>query len=114
MVVLSRQLRFVEGPMVWAVTSHAKLRLIATDDFTQSALMGIHGWRWDNARTFTFAIDYALPDGEVPWPGARVSLETSDLSQACEMVAYGLSKATGTANVFRKPTDPAETAGPNA
>jgi len=39
---------------------------------------------------------------------ARVVLETHDLLQACEMIAYGLSKATGIAYMFRRPTEPTE------
>jgi hypothetical protein len=43
-----------------------------------------------------------MPDGEAPWPGAQVQLATHDVPQACEMIAYGLSKATGLAYTLRK------------
>jgi hypothetical protein len=93
MLGLLRYLPAIEGPPVWALTSHEKLHLVATDDYRQRSLVAIRGGGFGEA--FSFGIEYALPEGEAPWAGAGMLLGTHETWQACEMVAHGLSKATG-------------------
>ena len=100
MLELLRFLPAIEGPPVWAVTSHENLHLVASDDYRQRSLIVIRGGGFGEA--FSFSIEYPMPDCEAPWPGARVLLATHDTWQACEMVAYGLSKATGITYSCRK------------
>jgi len=89
MLELLVHLREVDGPAVWAVTSHADLHLVAGDDYRLTPLVTI---RCDGC---WFAVEYLMPTREAPWPGARVLGNTDDPSQACKMVAFGLSKAIG-------------------
>lgn len=108
MLELVRLLPAIDGPLVWAVTSHHRLHLLAVDDFTSPSLAAI--WGYGGGEGFTFAIEFPLPDGEAPWPGARMLFSTRDTWQACEMVAYGLSRATGVAYSCRKQAGPGDTA----
>ena len=85
----------IEGPPVWAVTSHADLHLVATDDYRQKSLVAIRGDGFGEA--FSFGIEYPVPAGEAPWPGARMLLSTQSTLEACELVAHALSQATGAA-----------------
>jgi hypothetical protein len=104
MLELLRLLPAIDGPPVWAVTSHEDLHLVATDDYHQRSLVTVRGGGFGEA--FSFGIEYPMPDGEAPWPGAHVLLGTHDAWQACEMVAYGLSKATGVVYSCRKHAEP--------
>lgn len=78
----------IEGPPVWAVTSHADLHLLDKDDYQSRTLASIR------CGEFHFEIEYPMPSSEAPWPGACVRAQTNDPMRACEMVAFGLSKAT--------------------
>ena len=104
MLELLRLLPAIDGPPVWAVTSHADLHLVASDDYRQRSLVVIRGGGFGEA--FSFGIEYPVPDEEAPWPGARMLLGTHSSWQACEMVAYGLGKATGVAYSCRKLAEP--------
>lgn len=89
MLELLAQLRKISGPPVWAVTSHADLNLVAGDDYRLPSLVTVRcGGEW-------FHVEYLMPAAEAPWPGSRVVSQTDDLDLACEMVAFGLGKATG-------------------
>ncbi len=104
MLELLHLLSAIDGPPVWAMTSHARLLLVAGDDYRQPSLVVIRGGGLGEA--FSFGIEYAVPDSEAPWPGARMLLGTRDTREACEMVAYGLSKSTGVAYSCRKHAEP--------
>jgi hypothetical protein len=104
MLELLRLLPTIDGPPVWALTSHADLLLVAADDYKQRLLVAIRGGGF--GESFSFGIDYPVPDSEAPWPGARMLLGTHSSRQACEMVAFGLSKATGVAYSCPKPAEP--------
>ena len=104
MLELLRLLAGIEGPAMWAVTSHANLHLVASDDYQLPSVVEIRGGGFGEA--FSFGIEYLMPDSEAPWPGARVLLGSNEVLLACEMVAYGLSKATGVTYTFRNPAEP--------
>jgi hypothetical protein len=95
MLELLVQLREVDGPAVWAVTSHANLILVAGDDYRLPWLVTV---RCDGD---WFEVEYVMPPGEAPRPGACVLSRTGDPVQACKMVVFGLSKATGATNTDR-------------
>jgi hypothetical protein len=104
MLELLRLLPAIDGPPVWAVTSHADLHLVASDDYRQRSLVAVRGGGVGEA--FSFGVEYPVPDGEAPWPGAQMLLGTHDTVVACEMVAYGLGKATGVAYSYRRHAEP--------
>jgi hypothetical protein len=101
---LLRLLPAIDGPPVWAMTSHPDLHLVATDDYRQPSVVVVRGGGFGQA--FSFGIEYPMPDVEAPWPGARVLLGTHEAWQACEMVAYGLCEATGITYSCRKHAEP--------
>ncbi len=103
MLELLRYLRSIDGPPVWAITSHADLLLVDAEKPARR-LIAIRGGGFGEA--FSFGIEYPMPEGEAPWPGTRVLLGTHDTWQACEMIAYGLSKATGVDYSCRKRAEP--------
>jgi hypothetical protein len=95
MLDLLRRLREIEGPLIWAVTSHASLHFVPDNDWRLPALVSIRSdGNW-------FAIEYRMPPGEAPWPDAYVRGQTDDVTRASEMVAFGLTKATGTVHTVR-------------
>jgi hypothetical protein len=93
MLELLPYLRAINGPPIWALTSHEILVLVS-DDECHTRLMTIQHCGY--GQSGSFKIQYPMPTDEAPWPGAEVVLGTHDLAQASEMVAYGLCKATGT------------------
>jgi hypothetical protein len=103
MLELLERLPSIEGPPVWALTSHSRLALIARDDWRQRSLVMVAGCGL--GELFGFSIEYSMPDDEAPWPGAVVRVGTHDVLQACEMIAYGLAKATGVKYSFRRPVE---------
>jgi hypothetical protein len=93
-------LRAIEGPPIWAVTSLASLNFVADNDWRLPVLVSIQcGGNW-------FAIEYRMPPNEAPWPEAFVRGQTDDMARACEMVAFGLTKATGTTHTVNRPLTP--------
>jgi hypothetical protein len=64
-----------------------------------------------SGRGGAFRIQYPVPDAEAPWPGAVMLLGAHDVGQACEMVAYGLSKARGIAYSYQRHAEPHATDG---
>jgi hypothetical protein len=110
MIELLRLLPDIDGPPVWAVTSHADLHLVAGDDYRLPALVSVRGGGSGGA--FSFGIEYPVPAADAPWPGARMLLGTHNTRQACEMVAYGLGRATGVSYSCRKQAEPGTAADP--
>jgi hypothetical protein len=87
MLVLIRHLRELEGPSVWANTSHETLHLKAGDDYRLPTLVSIEcSGDW-------FHLRYLMPTREAPWPGAYVTGQTPDVQRAGEMILFGLQKA---------------------
>ncbi|WP_143393006.1 hypothetical protein [Fimbriiglobus ruber] len=112
MLELLRLLPAIGGAPMWAVTSHADLHLVATDDYRQQSLVTVRGGGSGDA--FSFCIEYPVPNGEAPWPGTRMLLSTHDAWQACEMIAYSLRKTTGAAYSCHKQAEQNAAADPAA
>lgn len=64
MLELLRLLRAVDGPPVWAVTSHASLHLVPADDYREPSLVVVRGGGYGAA--FSFGIEYLMP-AAVAW-----------------------------------------------
>lgn len=64
MLELLRHLPTINGPSVWAVTSHVDLHLVASDDYRQPSLVVIRCGGYGEA--FGFSIEYPMPSSEAP------------------------------------------------
>jgi hypothetical protein len=104
MLELLRLLPGIDGPPVWAMTSHADLLLVSSDDYPQQRLVAIRGNGF--GEVFSFRIEFQMPASEAPWPGARVLLGTHNTAEACAMVAHGLRQATGANYSVPTPAEP--------
>ena len=94
MLDLLHRLRAINGPPIWAVTSHANLHFVSGDDYRLPVLVSVLcGGDW-------FYIEYRMSADEAPWPDAYVRAKTDDVERAGEMVAFGLTKATGVAHTI--------------
>lgn len=87
MLDLLQHLREIDGPAVWAVTSHASLNLLAGDDYRLPTLVRV------NSDGQCFVIEYRMPANEAPWPDAYVHGRTLDVVRAGDMIVFGLRKA---------------------
>jgi hypothetical protein len=84
MLEFFRVLRDQPGPGVWALTSHARLCLLAGDDYTLPCLAML------SSVGDVFHVECRVPNGEGPWPDAYVRGVAGDVTQAVEMARYGL------------------------
>lgn len=91
MLELLRHLETVDGPALWAMTSHDSLCLLAGDDYALPILVAV---RCDG---IPFYIEYRMAQDKAPWPDAYVTGITADVHQAVEMITFGLSEAMGAA-----------------
>jgi len=92
MVELLEYLRTsIEAPAVYAVTSHLRLRLIASDDYRSPTLATVEAVI-DGPKTFAFDIAYEIPWAEAPWENAWVHGLAIDVPQAAEMILIALRR----------------------
>lgn len=101
MLELLGRLRTVEGPSVWAVTSHAWLNLVPGDDYRLPTLVSIcSDGDW-------FVLEYRMPPDEAPWPDAYITGRTNDLERAVEMIRFGLQEALTAGDLEIQDNEPA-------
>ncbi len=81
----------VDGPSVYAVTSHFRLRLISGDDYTLPTLATVEAVI-DGPNTFGFEIAYEMPQKDAPWNNAWVRGLAFDVPQAAEMILIALHR----------------------
>jgi hypothetical protein len=76
------------GPVVWGLTSHERLALLAADDWDSRTLVLI-----EPTPAGTWQIQCALPADRAPWPEAVVWGYTEELAEAVRRVRLGLEWA---------------------
>ena len=91
-------------PVVWGLTSMARLRLHATNDWRARTLVFIS----PNADG-SWNIDCALPPDRCPWPDAAVTGHTEELAEAVRRVHLGLQWA----GLLAAPTEAEPSAAPD-
>jgi hypothetical protein len=75
---------------VWGLTSLYHLKLLAADDWKTPWYVSIAP-----AVSGRFAIEYLLPEGEAPWPNARVLGESESVEAAVDMILLAMQKSRG-------------------
>jgi hypothetical protein len=83
----------VNGPAIFAVTSHFRLRLIAGDDYRLPTLVTVEAVI-DGPKTFGFDIAYEPPPAEAPWKNAWVHGLAIDVPDAANMIQIALCRNT--------------------
>jgi hypothetical protein len=92
MVHLLDELNAVDGPSVFGVTSHFRLRLITDDDYRSPTLATINAVI-DGPKTFGFDIAYPMPTDAAPWDNAWVHGLAFDVPMALPMIQTALRRS---------------------
>jgi hypothetical protein len=75
---------------IWALTSHARLCLLARDDWESPWLVQIEALSWGG-----FEIRYLLPQDAAPWPQATVLGFAVDAKSASAMIDTAMVRSGG-------------------
>jgi hypothetical protein len=79
---------------VFGLTSHYRLCLLAKDSYTSPWYVIVAALDRRN-----FFIEYLMPEGVAPWPGAYVKGEARALEDALKMVLIAMEKSGGWSSV---------------
>jgi hypothetical protein len=75
---------------VWALTSHARLCLLADDDWESPWFVQIDALSWGG-----FEVRYLLPPEAAPWPQAAVLGFARDVRMASSMIRTAMARSGG-------------------
>ena len=96
MVRLLDALAATDGPSLYGVTSHFRLRLLKVDDYRAPTVATIQPVI-DGPNTFGFDISYPMPSADSPWDDAWVRGLAFDVEMAVPMVLSAIHHSANSA-----------------
>ena len=96
MVRLLDALAAFDGPSLFGVTSHFRLRLLNVDDYRAPTVAAIQPVI-DGPKTFAFDIAYPMLDADSPWDNAWVRGTAFDVEMAIPMVQSAIRRSANSA-----------------
>jgi hypothetical protein len=75
---------------VFGLTSHARLSLLAADDYRSEKYVVIAA-----LGRLEFHVKYLMPAAAAPWPGAYVTGGTRSINEAIRMILIGMDNSQG-------------------